>query len=97
MARVYLGAFWNRGDRRGAAGFVLGTLGYCAVVGIGDGSILGSGVVMEIGGGPTLGDGAMVGIGDGPLGVDVVGDLVSSDIASIPCRILMDCIFHPLL
>ena len=57
VARAYLGALWNHGDRRGDNGCVIGTLGDGAVVEIGDGFTLGSGAVVGIGGGPTLGYG----------------------------------------
>ena len=76
MARAYLGAFCNHGYRFGVAEYVLGTLGYGAVVEIGDGSTLGSGLVVGIGGGPTLRNG--------------FEELVGSNNASISCRVLMN-------
>ena len=92
MARAYLEAVWNCGDRHVAAGSMLGTLVYGAVVGIGFGSTLGDGAVVGVVDGTTLGYGAVVGIGDGLIGGDVVGVLLGKYDASIPCRFLMACI-----
>ena len=92
VARAYLGVFWNCGDCRGTDGFVIGTLGDGAVVGICVGSTLGDCAVLEIGDGTTLGDGAVVGICDVPIGGNAVGALVGRDVASIPCRVFMACI-----
>ena len=95
MARAYLGAFWNRRYCRGDAGSVIGTLRDVSVVVIVDGSTLVYGAVVGIGDGTTLGDGAVVGVGDFPLGGYFVGARVYRDVASIPCRVLMACMFHP--
>ena len=65
------------------------------MVGIGDGFTLRYGAVVGIGGGPTFRDGAVVGIGDAPLGGNVVRVLVGSNVASIPCRVLMALIGSP--
>ena len=89
MARDYLGAVWNRGDCRGAAGSVLGTLGYGDVVEIGDVYTLGDGAVARIGDGTIIRDVNVLGIGDVQLGDYVVGEMVGRYIASIPCRVLM--------
>ena len=72
---------------------MIGTLRDGAVLGIDDGSTLGDITVVGIGDGTTLRYGAVVDIGDGPLGDNVVRALVGRDIASIPCRVLMACIF----
>ena len=72
---LYVLGYWRRGDRRGAAGCVIGTLGDSAVV--------------EIGDGPALRYGAVVRIGDAPLGGNVVGALVVRYAANIPFMVLI--------
>ena len=50
-------------------------------------------VVVGIGDGTNLGDGAVVGIGNVPIGGNVVDAMVCRDVVSIPCRVLMACLF----
>ena len=72
------GAFWNRGDCRGAPGSVIDTIR--------------DGAIGEIGNGFNLGAVTVVGIGSGPTHEDGVVALVGIDVTSIYCRVFMDCI-----
>ena len=49
--------------------------------------------MLGIGDGATLGYGAVLGLCDVPLGSNVFRELVGRDVASIPCRVLISCIF----
>ena len=93
MARVYLEEVWNRGYRCGAAGSMLGTFRDRTVVGICDGITLGYVALVVIGDGTTLRYVTVVGTYDCPLGGDVVRVLVGRDVSSITCRFLWPTFF----
>ena len=87
VARAYLESVlsvlgcWRCQNFRGAAGAVLGTSSYGAVMGPGNG---------------TVGSGAVMGTGDVTLGCgDVVRAIVVIYVASILCRVFMACICSP--